>query len=109
MNAGLPASIQGLQSAAATPLAQRSSESSRSAGEKTAQQRAAASRAKAADAVGRTEGESQTHDRDADGRRAWELAVPEAAEESGDDGEAALPGSNRNSSGRSGKHLDLIG
>jgi hypothetical protein len=98
-----------LASAAGVPLAQQGSEIDRTQTEKVAQQRTRDSQLKAdkAAGIGETDGENhETNDRDADGRRPWELQVGTAG------GEAAVEAGpatrqSRDASGESGHQLDL--
>jgi len=64
--------------------------------------------AESAAGIGRTDGEEHgASDRDADGRRAWELPLPQAAEPL--PASEAPGGQARDASGQSGNALDLCG
>lgn len=101
-----------LASAAGVPLAQQENEVDRAQTEKVAQQRARDSQIQAEKAagIGETDGENhETNDRDADGRRPWELQIEHPADQS----DPAAPGrrvrKSRDASGESGQQLDLTG
>ncbi len=98
-------------SAAGTPLAQtRGSEVERTGQDLGAQQRNAVyeQKAQAAAGIGETDGEDhQTDERDADGRRLWELP-PDKQKNSGEDSSNRSPQC-RDASGQSGNLLDLTG
>lgn len=100
-----------IASLAATPLAQaKGADIDKTASDTNRQQRQvdAGEKADAAAGIGRTEEESATSDRDADGRRPWELGPPESAAETGDSGDASEPRS-KDPSGLTGGQLDLSG
>ena len=101
-------------SVAGSPLAQtKGSQTERSQQDAVAQQRRADSneKAEAASGIGETDGDDhETAERDADGRRLWELP-PEAEEQSPDaleQDEAREPRA-KDASGQSGNLLDLSG
>lgn len=99
-------------SAAATPLAQsKGSDVDRAEQETAAQQREFQHDLKAEEAagIGQTDGEEhETEDRDADGRRLWELpakkAVGKTEAENADDANGS-----RDATGECGNQLDLTG
>jgi hypothetical protein len=97
-------------SASGVPLAQtRGSELERAQHQAQSQQRRAAADAKAEEAagIGATDGEdTQTHDRDADGRRLWEAPAKPPEGDSGE--EAAMPERGvKDPRGEAGNSLDL--
>ncbi|MBM3998130.1 MAG: hypothetical protein FJ297_01080 [Planctomycetes bacterium] len=98
---------------AATQLAQPRASEDRGATEAAdAARRLESNRsAERAEGIGQTREESETHDRDADGRRLWEKA---AAKRSGSDESAAAetadrPAASRDPTGQRGQQLDLSG
>ena len=95
-------------SAAASPLAQtRGSEVDRVRLETVAHERAAESvlEAETAAGIGTTNEEQAATDRDADGRRPWEIPVSERP----DDEAASEPPHAKDPTGQAGSHLDLSG
>jgi hypothetical protein len=108
MSIGLTGLVSSL---AAQPLSQPASDAARSAQESSSQARAADSNARSTDAagIGTTSADEQTGDRDADGRRPWEIRraahVPEEATT-----EPAVPAAPvRDPKGVAGTKLDLTG
>lgn len=102
-------SLGGVSSLAASPASQRTSDTEKTqaaAGEK-ARVDAAAEYAEQASGIGETKEESESSDRDADGRRLWELP-PEvrAAEEAA---AAAITTQSKDPTGTAGGNLDLTG
>ncbi len=102
-------SLGAIGSLAAAPTTQRTSDV-----EKT--QTAAAEKTRAGDAaqiaeraagIGETQEESQAGERDADGRRLWEMSQPKPAEKPADDS-AALSQA-KDPTGAAGGQLDLTG
>ncbi|MEQ8787559.1 MAG: hypothetical protein RIC55_14745 [Pirellulaceae bacterium] len=101
-------------SAAGTPLAQiKGSDVDRAAQDTAAQARQTKADLKAEQAagIGQTEEDQQTSDRDADGRRVWELGEEpspeqEAAAEQADDEQTPR---SKDPSGDRGRQLDLSG
>lgn len=100
-------------SVAGSPLAQGQGSEVNKAQQDTADQKRQvdlADKAGKAEGIGQTEQEEQASDRDADGRRPWEIGG-QAAEQEPDD--AGLPASEkhgaRDPSGERGQHLDLNG
>ena len=102
-----------LGSIAGTPLAQsKGSDIDKAKADTSNQQRQAdgAHRADAAAGVGVTQEDSQTSDRDADGRRIWELGAEKKKEQGGSDSPASgTAGAAKDPSGLSGTQLDLSG
>ncbi len=98
-------------SVAGSPLAQtKGSEVERAQHETANQQRRVANdlRADSAAGIGQTDGDGhETNDRDADGRRLWEISRPNPREDS--TAEAAENPKCKDASGRSGTLLDLSG
>jgi hypothetical protein len=98
-------------SLAATPLAQKSGEVDTAKAEAGNQQRAADAnqRADSAAGIGVTQGDSQTSERDADGRRLWETtaAAKKPAEQAA--GENVEPPRSKDVTGTTGNQLDLSG
>jgi hypothetical protein len=96
-------------SLAGTPSPQRASETERVERETVdkARESDAADRAESAAGIGEAEGDSQASERDADGRRLWEMpALP--TDESPQD--LALPASgSKDPTGQTGVNLDLLG
>lgn len=97
-----------LGSAAGSPLAQTKG----AATERAKQDSAATERIADADkktekaaGIGQTEGDSQTSDRDADGRRLWEQQQAKASQEE----ENAEESPTKKPKGDTGEHLDLLG
>jgi hypothetical protein len=109
MSIGPPSSIAG--SVAGTFLAQtRGSEIDRAQQESTARELRARSEQKAelAAGVGQTDGENhQTAERDADGRRLWELSRRKGEQDAGHDEPPRQQG--QDPTGQSGSTLDLSG
>lgn len=99
-------------SAAGAPLAQSSgSEVDRARQEAAAQKREIKAQEKAADAagIGQTDGEQhQSHDRDADGRRPWEIAADPRREPNAESADET-PRAPADPTGQSGNQLDLTG
>lgn len=99
-------------SLAGTALPQRATETDKAARDTTDQSRAAQASAKAENAagIGTTEEDSQTSERDADGRRLWELpAEKKPAQAAGDVIEPDFPHLSKDPTGQSGSALDLLG
>lgn len=100
-------------SAAGVPLSQtKGAETERTLKQAAATERQnqAASKAEAASGIGKTEGDEQTSDRDADGRRLWEdptRGEQESEEEQQE--ESPPPPRTRDAKGEAGNSLDLIG
>jgi type II secretory pathway pseudopilin PulG len=94
---------------AGTALPQRAAESERVQRETVDQSRAAAAseQAESAAGIGQTEEDSQTSDRDADGRRLWEqTAQSKASDAAGKESPNPLA---KDPSGTCGGQLDLVG
>ncbi len=99
-------------SAAGVPLSQtKGAETERAQQQATAAERKANAdlKAEAASGIGQTEGDQETSERDADGRRLWEeTPIPQnalAAEESAE----AEPPRSKDVTGQAGHQLDLLG
>lgn len=108
MSIGFSSLVSGL---AGTPQAQVQSTDAARAHDAAQQVRARQSVERAADAAERTEQDTQASDRDADGRRPWEL--PTAARP-GDDSAATPatpdnPTASRDATGQIGRQIDLSG
>ena len=102
----IPASLAGTQ------LAQQSGDVERAKQDVASQQRAtqAADQADDAAGIGKTDGEGHdTNERDADGRRPWEIAAAKqrAAGSANEDPAAAVQ--SKDPTGQSGNTLDLTG
>ena len=98
-------------SAAGVPLSQTSgSETERAQKDSNAQNRQVDSsqRAEMAAGIGRTEQDQESSERDADGRRLWELPG-KARRESGGDVSDASTRQSKDATGQSGTKLDLTG
>lgn len=99
-------------SIAGTPLAQaKGSDIDKAKSEVANQQRKTESveKADAASGIGVTQGDSETSDRDADGRRIWEIdPTAKAKDEQAIDPSGPLPLS-KDPTGNSGKQIDLCG
>lgn len=111
MSIGLTGLVSSL---AAQPLSQPASDAARSAQESNNQARASDSATRSADAagIGTTSADEQTGDRDADGRRPWEIrrAARLAEEEQTEVAAAAAPVAPvRDPKGVAGTKLDLTG
>jgi hypothetical protein len=98
--------------AAGSPLAQqKGSDSERVAQDQSTQSREASSAKQAAQAegIGETEQDHQTSDRDADGRRVWELAQQNAASQDSAEDEQSQQARSRDATGERGNQFDLTG
>mgnify|MGYP000868243632 FL=1 len=101
-------------SAAGSPLAQSQGSDVNRVQQDTAsqtRQSQASQKAEQASGVGQTEQDEQASDRDADGRRPWEVGSPPSADASAADEAAAEtpPGPSKDPSGLTGSQLDLHG
>ena len=104
-------------SAAGAPLSQtKGSEAERAAQESTGQQRSVESEknAESAAGIGETSEDQESSDRDADGRRLWELKEQDGEAEQDDDvmeteEHAPTPRQVKDVHGESGNELDLTG
>ena len=101
-------------SAAGAPLSQtKGSEVERAGRESTGQERKVESdkSAEMASGIGQTEEDQESSDRDADGRRLWEIDEEETAAEEGAEGKNDQAGERKakDPSGQSGNTLDLTG
>jgi hypothetical protein len=99
-------------SAAATPMAQsKGSEADRIRQETVVHERAVEStnEAEAAEGIGTTSEEQATSDRDADGRRPWEIG-PREERQKGENSESREPlQRSKDPTGQAGSQLDLSG
>jgi hypothetical protein len=97
-------------SIAAQPLAQPAGDAARAQQEDAAQARASESTTRSADAagIGHTAAEEGAGDRDADGRRPWELRRAARVAEA-DEPVPPTPPQSRDPSGVAGTKLDLMG
>ena len=100
-------------SAAGTPLSQAKGSDADKASHDAANQAReskAAQQAEMAAGIGQTEHDEQASDRDADGRRVWEIGEQEQQNEAADEQPTTenLPHS-KDPTGRSGNQLDLSG
>lgn len=105
-------SLLPLVSAAGTSLAQiKSSDVERTQQDATAHERHIASGEKAETAAGiaATDEDSQTEDRDADGRRLWEETAKAGSKAEATDAPLESPPKSKDPSGQSGNQLDLSG
>lgn len=96
---------------AGTPMSQsQGSDVDRARGERANQQRQVASeqQAEKAAGIGATDEDQAAEDRDADGRRLWEVDEQVTVEQGPED-EQAPARQSRDASGESGSHLDLSG
>ena len=96
---------------AGTALPQRAAEAEKAARETTDEARAAQSgeRAESAAGIGQTEEDAQTSERDADGRRPWEIAAQEKASQETAAEESPATKLSKDPTGESGGELDLVG
>lgn len=99
---------------AGTPLSQRAAETDRAERETTEQTRRtqADDRAEQSAGIGQTEEDSGASDRDADGRRPWELPASTSKVKSpvtAADDAADLSGRPKDPRGETGTRLDLLG
>ena len=107
---GVPGSVAG------SPLAQtRGSDVERASQESDGQVRRGQANQKAENAagIGQTEEDHEATDRDADGRRPWELGGQQDSEtvtdDSGEPGTSSESGPSRDATGERGSQLDLSG
>src|SRR5262245_37753410 len=111
MSVGPLSSIAG--SVAGTQLAQQGAESDRARAASSSQQRQtqSAQLAEAAAGIGKTDGDQhETNERDADGRRPWEIeAEIRAAAAAKEAAAAEPPRQSRDATGQCGSTLDLTG
>jgi hypothetical protein len=99
-------------SVAASPLAQRASDADRVQQDSTRQQAETKNDLKAERAAGIDETDGQEHspnERDADGRRAWEIAARDKKPAAADDTTAPPNRQSRDITGTTGTQLDLTG
>lgn len=102
-------SLGGVSSLAASPSTQRTSDTEKTQAATTEKARidSAAEYAEQASGIGETKEESESSDRDADGRRIWEFSEKKKQEEA--EAEAARLAKSKDPSGNSGGTLDLLG
>ena len=103
---GIPASVAG------AGLSQQASEVGKARQDATARERVIQTEQQAADAarVGETDGkEHQTNERDADGRRPWEITGHRSAGAAAPETIAEAPRQSRDATGDAGGQLDLSG
>ena len=102
-------------SAAGSPMAQRTGTDVEKADQETAnqsRQAKAEQNAENAAGIGHTEEDSGAQDRDADGRRIWELPEEKQEEATGDEQQSPPQADtplSRDATGERGNHLDLSG
>jgi hypothetical protein len=97
---------------AGTPLPQRAAEADKTQRDAADQTRAAqaAERAEMAAGIGQTEEDSQANDRDADGRRPWEMpANPDQAPEAANPTAESPTARSKDPTGTCGAELDVDG
>jgi len=94
---------------ATTSLAQRTAETDRLQSDASDQTRGfdAAEKAEQAAGIGHTEGDSEATDRDADGRRVWE--VESRSKQPAPTSEPAAPALSKDPTGQRGQALDISG
>lgn len=110
MSVGFLGGVTG--SAAGAPLSQTAgSETERAKKESLAQSRQADSsqKSEAASGIGQTEKDQESSERDADGRRLWELQQQAKASSKDGDDAAATARQSKDATGNSGTQLDLTG
>jgi hypothetical protein len=101
--------LGGVSSLAATPAMQRSSDvdKTQTATADKSRADAAVEYAERASGIGETQEESEASDRDADGRRIWEIGEEKKKEEPA--AEETPAGTAKDPTGESGGTLDLVG
>lgn len=107
MNVGISSGVVG--SAAGAPLSQSSSaETERASKDAAARERTVNSQelSEKASGIGQTQEDGESSERDADGRRPWEIAAKRKAAA---EAPAAAPRKAKDPSGVSGNELDLTG
>jgi hypothetical protein len=102
-------SLGAIGSFAAAPATQRSSDVDKTQHEAAEKARGddAADYAEQAAGIGETQEESQAGDRDADGRRLWEIGERKKEEAAADD--TIIQGPSKDPTGTAGNQLDLTG
>lgn len=101
-----------VSSVAATPLAQAKGsdlEKQKTDAAQKQRQDDSVEKAEAAAGIGKTEEESATSDRDADGRRPWEIGPPEHQSAGEAPAESNAPPRSKDPTGQCGQSLDLSG
>lgn len=99
-------------SAAGSPLSQTKGSDAEKAQHDAAsqtRQSASANKAEMAAGIGQTEHDEQASDRDADGRRVWEIGPQQEQEEGGDGQSEGGASKSKDPTGQSGNQLDLSG
>jgi hypothetical protein len=99
-------------SIAATPAAQRGADTDRAQQDTVRQQGEAKSdlQAEKAAGIGETDGdEHDTNERDADGRRPWEIGARSKKDDAAQNAEAPPPRQSKDATGETGGQLDLTG
>lgn len=99
-------------SAAGVPLSQtKGAETERAQQQSTASERKANAELKAesASGIGQTEGDEQTSERDADGRRLWEETPAPENTTGQEESTESEPQRSKDASGQAGHQLDLMG
>jgi hypothetical protein len=98
-------------SLAGTSLPQRAAETDKTQRERADQDRAvdAAEQAENAAGIGETEEDSQTSERDADGRRLWEQPTPAQAKTPDAEPQPIASPLSKDPTGSRGSQLDLLG
>jgi hypothetical protein len=96
---------------AATPLSQRAAETDRAERDSADQARQLKSnvQAEAAAGIGQTEEDAETSERDADGRRPWEIPGGQHDSAEKQQTDAASPSLAKDPTGATGGELDLVG
>jgi hypothetical protein len=105
-------SLGGVSSLAASPTTQRTSDTEKTQAATSDKGRAdsAAEYAEQAAGIGETREESESSDRDADGRRLWEFGEKKKEEEAAAEASESAPlPQAKDPSGSSGSNLDLTG
>ena len=102
-------SLGGVSSLVASPVAQRTSDTEKTQAATSEKSRAdaAVEYAEQAGGIGETKEESESSDRDADGRRLWEMNEQQKAAAEEEVAEAAKAA--KDPTGAAGRELDLIG
>ena len=102
-------SLGGVSSLSASPTTQRSSDTEKTQAATTEKARvdSAAEYAEQASGIGETKEESESSDRDADGRRIWEFSEKKKQDEA--EAEADRMAKSKDPTGTSGGTLDLMG
>ena len=96
---------------AASHVSQQAADTDRAARDSANQARQLKSQiqAEAAAGIGKAEEDPATSERDADGRRPWEIPGGQAVQDKPPAKEAAIPPSGKDPTGEAGGNLDLVG